>query len=145
MRPYRTPGEEHAISSIVAALRNEGRTVEEIPGITDRPDAALLIDGILVAVECRTFTPERVLRLHGLDMPDGHFHQLYLPLEPHIWLATALSAKAQKIEEYKRRTGASNVWLIAHSVRGMFSQLASLYERGLEDLFHIAAFQTGID
>jgi len=113
-----------------------------VPDITDRPDAALIIDGDLVAIECRTFTSERILRLHGADMPEGQMHQLYLPLEPHIWLGQAIAAKTKKIEDYLNRTGAASVWLIAHSARGMFSHLAELYEKGLADLFRIAAYQT---
>jgi hypothetical protein len=86
MRAERTPSEKHAIETLAHVLRAEGREVIEDPDWTDRPDALFVIDGRRVAIECRTFTSERLLKLHGLDMPDGRPHQIYIPFEPHMWI-----------------------------------------------------------
>lgn len=101
-----------------------------------------VIDGRRVAIECRTFTSERLLRLHGLDQPNGKLFQAYVPLEPHIWLAEAIAAKEPKVAEYKKRADAESVWLVVHSARGNFSHLTSLFDNGFSDLFHIGAWQT---
>lgn len=138
MRPTRTPSEQHAISAIVAKLMADGHQVTELADITDRPDAALQVDGRIVAVECRTFTSERLLRLHGIDQPEGKIFQIYLPLEPHVWVQGAIEAKAAKVREYKERCGASAVWLVLHSARGIFNHLSAIFEQGLADLFYIA-------
>jgi len=142
MRPLRTPSEQHAIDALKASLVAELHDVREIPEITDRPDAAFVVDGRTVAVECRTFTSERLLRLHGLNQPEGKVHQIYLPLEPHVWIREAILAKEPRIPEYAARCNASAVWLVTHSARGIFSQLTSLYAEGLSDLFHMAVTQT---
>ena len=116
--------------------------MHEVPEITDRPDAALEIDSRLVAIECRTFASERILRLHGLDMPDGIPFQIYLPLEPHIWVRDSIDAKAPKAAEYMLRCQAQSIWLVLHSARGSFGHMAQLFNDGLEDLFYIAVWNS---
>ena len=140
MRQIRTPSEQQAIAALCAILRNNGDTVEELPEYTDRPDAAIRFSGCIVAVECRTFTPERLLRLHGMDWPEGKPFQIYIPLEPHVWIREAIEAKAAKVPEYLARCGASSAWLILHSARGVFGHLSRNFEGGLSDLFHIGVW-----
>ncbi len=140
MRPIRTPSEQHAISALCNTLRADGDEVEEILEVTDRPDAAIRFNGRVVAVECRTFTSERLLRLHGIDWPEGRIFQIYLPLEPHVWIRTAIEAKAEKVPEYLARCNAGTAWLILHSARGVFSHLSGLFECGLANLFHIGVW-----
>lgn len=140
MRPIRTPSEQHAISALCNTLQADGNEVEEIPEYTDRPDAAIRFNGRVVAVECRTFTSERLLRLHGIKQPEGRVFQIYIPVEPHVWIRNAIEAKANKVPEYLARCNADSAWLVLHSARGIFSGLSSLFEAGVADLFHIGVW-----
>ena len=142
MRPARTPSEHHAITSLLALLALEGHNVREIPEFTDRPDAAFEVDDQRVAIECRTFASERVLKLHGVEMPDGKPFQIYLPLEPHVWVRDAIDAKSPKAAEYMARCQAQSIWLVLHSARRSFGHMARLFNEGLADLFHIAVWGT---
>lgn len=140
MREERTPTEQHAIDSLVKALESEGFNVSQIPDITDRPDAALIVGGRTVAVECRTYTSEKVLQLHGIKIERDKPYQLYFPLEPHIWVKSAIEAKAKKVEDYIKRCNADACWLVLHSERGGFAQLGDMYSGELSKLFLYGAW-----
>lgn len=76
-------------------------------------------------------------------MPDGRPHQIYIPFEPHLWVAIAIGAKTSKVPEYLERTGAEACWLVLHSARGIFSNLAEAYpHEDAAELFRIGACQT---
>lgn len=137
MRSQRTPHEDCAIAAVKALLDEQGHDVIEIPDITDKPDAALVVDGKTVALECRAYTPERLLRLHGLMKLPPAVHQVYVPLEPHLWIQRAVQDKAPKVEEYLERSGASVAWLVVHSA-GLFN-FASLYNEGFDWVFKLGA------
>lgn len=144
MRAEQTPSEQHAIETLKQVLAAEGRKVLDL-NWPDRPDALLEIDGRRVAVECRTFTSERLLRLYGLDMPDGCTHQVYIPFEPHVWIAEATQSKASKVPEYLARTGAEACWLVLHAARGVFHRLVERYHYGAADFFRMGACQVPHD
>jgi len=140
MRTNRTPAELHAVSALCSALQEDGDTVEQMPGFTDRPDAAIRLNDHIVAVECTTFTSERLLRLHGIDMPEDKPFQIYVPLEPHMWLHEAIEAKAKKVPVYLTRCGAESAWLILHSARGLFQDLSELFNGIVATSFHIGVW-----
>lgn len=140
MRDCRKHGEQYAIEEMLKALNKAGSIVTEIQGVTDRPDALFHVDGKKVAIECRTFTPERVLRLHGIKMVDGEQYQLYLPIEPYTWVRDAVEAKAKKVNEYIERSGADSCWLVLHSERGGFTNLGQMYHSDLSKLFEKGAW-----
>lgn len=130
------------MDALKSELLKNGHSVVEREDITDRPDAALEIDGTIAACECRVFTPERLLRLHGLKMVNGELYQIFLPIEPHKWIQDAIHAKNPLIPDYRDRCKADEVWLIVHTLRGMFHDLATLTSGPLADLFHIGVWQT---
>lgn len=142
MRTTRTPSEQHAVTALLQFLREGGIDVCEIPEITDRPDAAFEFQGKRVAVECRTLTPERVLRMHGVERVEGRSYEIYIPEEPNLWIQRAIEAKQPRIADYKSRSGASECWLVVHSARGGFTNLGELYNSPNMVLFHMAVWQT---
>lgn len=142
MRPQRTPDEDQAISAVVAHLRASELHVNIDESITDRPDAVLVVNGERVALECRTFTPEKLIKEYKKDLVPDRNYQIFLPIEPHSWLGRAISEKNQKIDAYKLNGRASEAWLVVHSVRGPFSCLSEHFKPGLSALFFMSVFQT---
>ena len=139
MRPHRTPFEEAAVSKLLAALRNRNRNALIDPSISDVPDAVLIIDNERVAVECRTLTPEKVLRLHGLTLEEGQLHSVYIPLEPHAWIQRAVQDKNPRVQTYRERADSPTAALLLHS--------SQMFDRGLFEThrdFYVAALVHGL-
>jgi hypothetical protein len=139
MRPDRTSSEQAAIDALVAAIRSHGTTVEEVPGITDKPEAALVIGGSIVAVECRRFMLQDMMRHYSLTSRIDGTRIAYLPLEPHAWVYKAIQAKNGKIPEYLARTHSNRAWLLLHTEPGAFAELPDIYNDGCEPHFRLGA------
>lgn len=123
MRTQRKQNEQAAISSLIAHLTSLGRVVLEDPAVVDKPDALLAIDGKRCAVECTTFSPEHLLELHGLRRQKEVLHQVFLPIEPHMWTLNAINRKAASIAQYRRVCHADEVWLLLHAATGLDGSL----------------------
>jgi hypothetical protein len=143
MRSERTFWETRALDSLKSSLQAGGDVVHEIENITDRPDAALDVSGEVIAVECRVVSIERLLELHKLKLPLNEPCEVFFPVEPHIWVESAIVAKEPKVEEYKRNAGAEKAWLVLHS-HGQTdpTDVMTLYNTNFKDLFHAACCRT---
>lgn len=143
MRPVRTYSEIRALNSLKHYLTESGIDVEEVPGISDKPDAALSINGERVAVEFRIISTEQLLRLNKIRLPNNEPCQVFYPVEPHIWVESAILAKNPKIAEYKRNAGAAVAWLVLHSPYEQDrAEVINIYQRGAELLFKAACCRT---
>ncbi len=141
MRPERTADEQGALNALKGELMSKGHEVEEIEEITDRPDAAFVIDGETIACECRIFTPQKLLQLHGHNMVNGELYQVFLPFEPHIWVQSCIEAKNPHIPVYKENAKATKVWLLVHATRGIFSNSIGSLHSSTFDLLKLAVWQ----
>ena len=90
----------------------------------DRPDFLFTLNGRLIACEATQIPPSEILQynhkrgLYEAERTKSVGVQVVWAIEPHIWIAEAIKSKRRKIVEYKKRTGASNVWLIVHTKVG---------------------------
>jgi hypothetical protein len=90
----------------------------------DRPDFLFTLNDRLIACEATQIPPSEILQysysrgLYELERTKSVGVQVVWAIEPHIWIAEAIKNKRRKIVEYKKRTGASNVWLIVHTKVG---------------------------
>jgi hypothetical protein len=141
MRSQPTFDETRVLAQLKFALETLFDIVEQDPSITDRPDSVFVIDGCRIACELRSITPERILALHGLKMDTGDVTQLAFPIEPHVWVGKAVQAKADQVDEYKRRGNAVDVWLILHGTSGRMGWNLFTSEKldGLKILFEMGA------
>lgn len=139
MRPTRTPSEESALHALIAALRNDGALVEEVPGVTDKPDAALVLNGEVVAVECRRFMLQDLMRHYSPSRSTEGTRIAYFPLEPHAWVYKSIQKKNEKIPEYCANAGSKRAWLLLHSEPGALVELPDLYLHGHEQQFKLGA------
>jgi len=114
MRTIRKPSEELAIDLLKKSLESRYDSVKEDRTYTDRPDAVFIVDGKRIAVECRIVTPERIMEFHGITLQADALYQAFMPSEPHIWVRNAVSAKSPYAEVYKKRSDASEAWLVLH-------------------------------
>lgn len=116
MRPARKPVETHVLSLFAKALLARGIAPIHALGVTDSPDALFAIDGAPVAVELRYAShPELLKLLAGPDWPPDTVYEVFLPLEPHLWVRDAIRDKEKHVQKYKSRTGAKEAWLLLHS------------------------------
>jgi hypothetical protein len=141
MRSQPTFDETRVLSQLKFALETLFDIVDQDPSITDRPDSVFVIDGCRIACELRSITPERILALHGLKIETGEVTQLAFPMEPHVWVSNAVQAKAGRVDEYKRRANAVEVWLILHGTSGRMGWDLFTWQKvnGLKVLFEIGA------
>ncbi|QFT74029.1 hypothetical protein [Ruegeria sp. THAF33] len=90
----------------------------------DRPDFLFKLNGRLIACEATQVPQSEILQynykrgLYEVERTKSVGVQVVWAIEPHVWIAKAIISKRRKIVEYKKRTGASNVWLIAHTLAG---------------------------
>ncbi|TXL68924.1 hypothetical protein [Zeimonas arvi] len=128
MRPTRTASEQKAIDVLRESLAQKYAFIVEEDGITDRPDALFVVDGKRVAVECRIFTPERLMKLHGFRFAPEGLYQIFMPLEPHVWVRGAVNEKSLKVNAYKKRCDAEEAWLVLHVGSAAFSHRVNKLE-----------------
>lgn len=114
MRTIRKATEELAIDLLKKSLERRYDSVKEDRAYTDRPDAVFIVNGKRIAVECRIVTPERIMEFHGITFQADVLYQAFMPTEPHIWARNAVSAKSPYAEVYKKRSDASEAWLVLH-------------------------------
>lgn len=108
--------ERLALSVFATALEARGIPPIHAPEITDAPDAVFLIDDQAIAIECRYLSHPKLLRLLGPnDWPADRVYEVFLPREPHLWVRDAILEKEPKIPFYKKRSGATQAWLLLHS------------------------------
>lgn len=116
MRPVRKPVETYVLSLFAKALAARGIPPIHAPEITDSPDALFAIDGVPVAIELRYAShPELLKLLAGPEWPPDTVYEVFLPLEPHLWVRDAIRDKNKHVQKYKSRTGAKESWLLLHS------------------------------
>lgn len=117
MRLGRTPSEETAISLVKRTLTQDGHIIIDDETITDSPDWVFSCDSVRIAAECRCINLEAVMRWANSNrtMKPERCYEIIIPNEPHLWIDRAVADKEGKIEKYKERAQATEIWLIAHS------------------------------
>lgn len=116
MRSIRKPVELAAIDLFARALQTAGVPPIYAPAISDRPDALFLVNGRPVAVECRYVShPQLVRLLAPNNWPADRVYEVFLPIEPHLWVRDAIAEKDRSVAAYLQRTGADAAWLLLHS------------------------------
>lgn len=122
MRTKRKAEEEFFAQKFMDYFRtkiDEGAT--GIPEVTDKPDLAISSQGIIIGVEfsqipssyiIENFHKKRPQPAYTKDKIEGHL--MVYPFEPHRWVHQVLQKKCKKIDVYKKRINANEMWLVMH-------------------------------
>lgn len=109
--------DQKAINSVYGALKSQGKALIEEPAFDDNPDWVFELEGRRIAADCTCINLEQIMKWSRSErrLEPGKQYEIKFAFEPHYWIAKAVEDKEPKIAQYKKNSGAEEVWLIAHS------------------------------
>ena len=144
-RQRKAEEEFFAASFLQWIQQHEDPQAQQIEDIVDDPDMAIISRGKKVAVELSQVPSRYIIEQLHRRRPGPAYvennvtgHMTIYPFEPHRWVHEVVKKKEVRAGRYRKRVGASEVWLLLHSrsrtVNWPMSNPSSLRTREVEAL-----------
>ncbi len=122
MRAERKAEEEFFVQKFMDYFRAEiDENASEISSVTDNPDLAICSQGKVIGVEFSQFPSKYIIENFHKKLPPPKYTKdkiegelIIYPFEPHRWVHEVLENKHKKVEVYKKRIKADEIWLVMH-------------------------------